>query len=490
VNERPSVVGALVLAVLATVTAAAHASDVTVSGAVRGKYLGNTDAGASAFDGRVDLDLTAGSITLGATYRAYQLSDPNYNPAGVGLPGAGLKHRYAEFDGTALRVRAGHFYSTFGLGLSLRSYEDVDLEYDTVLDGFLTEYDAGTVKITGLAGAATERLYGTRSREHVVRGFRTGFSIGDWANVAGSAVTRAETDQDDEVTLPPETARFEDRVLGAEAEARIGLARFAGQYADRSGENPVTEMDKLSGHATYLSSTLELGALTLLGEFKDYERFQHYLVSPPTCVREHIWTLMNRATYQPNLDDERGFLVEGSLPLGESLHLEGGASEARNHGGDLAYWEMFGQADRSVGDNGNVILAGNWSRQYELGKFTERLSGAGDVELTLSSGEVVSVSLEGQWTEEPSGKSLRDYLASFTFYPADDITFSTTVETSNNDAEEDAVWAMIDVVKALPEDVELRVSMGTERGGKKCAGGVCYFEPAFDGVRLKLSRFF
>lgn len=489
-SRRLSLVGVLALTFLAGVAFTAHAYDVTASGAVRAKYLANTDAGASAFDGRVDLDLAAGSVTIGATYRAYQLSDPTYNPAGVDIPEAELKHRYAEIEGGAFHVRAGHFYSTFGLGLSLRSYEEVDLEHDTVLDGFLTDYDAGNVKVTALAGTATERLYGTRSQDHVVRGLRTAFAIGDWANVAGSVVTRAETQRDEEIVIPPATARFEDRVLGAEAQARFGPARFAGEYAERKGENPVTEADELLGHATYLSSTLEVGALTLFGEFKDYERFQHYLVNPPTCVTEHLWTLMNRATYEINLDDERGFLVEGSLPFGESLHLQGGASEARNHDGDLSYWEMYGQADRSLGADGNAILAANWSREYELGKFTERASGAGDLEFTMTSGEVVSVSVEGQWTEEPSGASHNDYLGSVTFYPADDITFSTTVETTNDPAQENVVWTMVEVVKALPEDAELTVSMGTERGGKKCSGGVCYFEPAFEGVRLKLARFF
>lgn len=39
-------------------------------------------------------------------------------------------------------------------------------------------------------------------------------------------------------------------------------------------------------------------------------------------------------------------------------------------------------------------------------------------------------------------------------------------------------------------DFEVALGGGTERGGKKCNGGVCYTAPEFAGVRLRFSTFF
>jgi hypothetical protein len=259
-------------------------------------------------------------------------------------------------------------------------------------------------------------------------------------------------------------------------------------YAVRESESD----DELNGHAFYSAATLGLGRLTLFGEVKDYDRFQHYLVNPPTCVREHLWTLMNRATHEVELAGESGFLAEGSLLLGEGLYLTGGASEARRQDGDLAHWEMFGQTERAFGST-TVRLGGSWSREYEdteYTKFTEHAIGAADVDLELGSGDMAEIGFEGQRVEDASGLTHEDYIGSVTFYPGIDFTFATVVETTTDEFAAKDVWLMVEVKKLLPDDLEIGVSVGSERGGKKCSGGVCYFEPEFEGARVRLTKFF
>ena len=58
------------------------------------------------------------------------LSNPEYNPARIDVPEAYVKHRYLILDHEDLYAALGHFPATFGRGLILRSYEDVDLEHD------------------------------------------------------------------------------------------------------------------------------------------------------------------------------------------------------------------------------------------------------------------------------------------------------------------------------------------------------------------------
>jgi len=482
----------LVAAALAAVFAAlpAEATDVVVRGSVVGEYLYDTGQDGSVFDGRVEFDAESGPLLIGATYRAYQLSDPDYNPAQKDIPASEVKHRYAEFRGESLTARAGHFFSTFGKGLALRSYEEIDLEHDTALDGILVRYEPGPVGITALSGVLREPLSESRSRGHAVRGIEVTASPWDWASLGASAVERAWKDEDEDVVLPENQTRGEDVVLDGAFDLRLGPASLSAEYARRDGENPVTGLELDEGRAMYASGTFDLGWVTLFGEFKDYDRFAHRLVNPPTCVRDHAWTLMNRATYEVDLDDERGFLGEGTVPLGEKLSVMGGASEARDHDGGLSHWEMYGEVSHSFFESLGGAFAGSWSREYLLGKFTEHASAAAQFDLALPAGQTVEVVLEAGRTDDVTGLDWEDTIASLTWYPGADLTVFATFEATTSEIETRDAWLIGEVKKRVSDQVEVALAVGTERGGKKCAGGVCRYEPEFEGVRLRLNSYF
>jgi hypothetical protein len=472
---------------------------VYASGVIRGKYLYNSDdeIKSSAADTRVELDLEVGSVTLGAVYRAYQLTDSSYNPAGIDVPEAYVKHRYVAWTGDEFYAQAGHFAATFGHGLTLASYEEVDLEHDTLLDGFMGEYQTGLVDVTALAGAVKQDDSATRYYSHTVRGARASMPIGEWIEVAGSVVERSRVWALtlDESQVESDFAQFEDGVVGGEMSAWLGPLTLAAEYADRSGSYTDADVEDLSGHATYGAATLDLGVGTLFGEVKDYDDFASYMINPPTCVRDHLFTLMNRATYQPDLNDERGFLVEGSAPVGDDLYVTGGASEARSHDSDLRHWEMFGHATWAFGD-ATFGFAGSMSREYlfgasgATGKFTEHLIGAAETEFPLTDEHTIVVTLEAQTVEEPSGSSYEDFILAGAWYAGMDLTFTLAVEGTNSESEDRTRWTMLSAKRRFPGELEVELGAGTERGGKKCTGGTCYFEPEFEGVRLRLTKFF
>ncbi len=201
-----------------------------------GEYLYNTEEDGSVFDGRVEFDLETGPFLVGAAYRAYQLSDPDYNPALKEIPASEVKHRYAEFRGESLSARAGHFFSTFGRGLSLRSYEEVDLEHDTALDGILVRYEPGAARVTAVSGVIVESLSEWRTRSHTVRGVELGGSPWDWVTVGGSAVERSWVDEDEDIVLPESLARGEDVVVDGSLELRLGPVALAGVRPEGRGE--------------------------------------------------------------------------------------------------------------------------------------------------------------------------------------------------------------------------------------------------------------
>jgi hypothetical protein len=485
-------VAALASGVVLIAAFQAAAGDVFATGVVASEYGYHSEAEASLHDSRIELDVETGQVRVGLVFRVYEPSDPDY-PGALDLPSAEFRQRFAEFTKESFSVRAGDFFVTFGRGLALRSYEEVELEHDTSLDGVLVDLSSGPISLQGLSGSVNEEISSSRVREHLVRGIRAKTTVAGWVDVAASAVGRTSQLVDEQVELPDEIAHFEDRVLGLETSAWVGPVSLGAEYVGRTGENPYAAGSDLEGHGTYVSATLDLPWATVFGELKDYEDLGHYLANPPTCVREHLWTLMNRVTYEIDLDDERGFLGEVSVPVGDVIYLTGGASEARTHDGDLSHWEIFSHADHMFSEVLHGSVAASLSREYlgnEYNDFTEHLSGAVELVVTPGSGQPVELVIEGQRTEEFYGSEHTDYLMSMTTYPGDGMTFSVLAETTDDEFSERDVWASFEIRAEVAADIEASFMMGTERGGKKCTGGVCYTEPEFEGVRVRLTGYF
>jgi hypothetical protein len=148
------------------------------------------------------------------------------------------------------------------------------------------------------------------------------------------------------------------------------------------------------------------------------------------------------------------------------------------------------------GSGASGTIGASRSREYlyasgeATGKFTERTIAGASFEFEVTADQVIEATVEAQTTDEPDGTSYEDYIASVAYYPGLDLTLIATAERTTADSAERDSWFMAEVRKLLSDDFEVSLSAGTERGGKKCTGGVCFVEPAFEGARLRFTRFF
>ncbi len=485
------VLRSLLLPVLLGVFAASAAAvEIDARGSARGDGRYHTAEHAVVIDGRIDFDVDIGPISFGGAYRGYDFGESSYNPRGI-APVYGIWHRYVEGRSGDFTARGGHYFSTFGRGLILRSFEDPSLEHDTSLDGFITEYEPEKAGFTGLAGEASERVSDIKTNMHRVRGGRVQGWLGSQVSVALSGLDRNATIMDEEITLPDSLSEFADYVLGSEAEAWLGPVSVVSEYAYRDGAYyPKLKQGDLEGHGFYVAGTFSNDWSTLLAEYKNFYRFEHALINPPTCVKDHIWILMNRVTHLVDLGDERGFLAEGTLMSGSDVQVTGGASEARTRDGDLSHWEIFGQWDNTVPLWGIAAVSGSWSREYTHGKFTEHVTGVIDLEFAAGALEVLEIELEAQSTEEPSEDTYESYYASLAVYPRPTVTVSASTEATTEKGLDRDFWLFGEVRASVTDDVEVALGGGSERGGKKCSGGICFTEPEFVGVRLRFITYF
>jgi hypothetical protein len=160
---------------------------------------------------------------------------------------------------------------------------------------------------------------------------------------------------------------------------------------------------------------------------------------------------------------------------------------------------MFGHATYDVTPDIAVGAAASRSRTYDFdaeggtGLFTEYKTGVAELDLTIAGGQTVELTLEMQETEDPKHEDPRnDYVVAGTWYPGADLTISVFHEKTTDDWEGEGRenWTMVSARKSFAGDLEVELAGGTERGGKKCAGGVCRYEDSFQGVRLRFTKFF
>jgi hypothetical protein len=256
--------------------------------------------------------------------------------------------------------------------------------------------------------------------------------------------------------------------------------------------------------ALYAGANLLAGSFTLSAEWKDYREFRLGINDPPSLIREHAYTLLNRATHVLNAVRERGFQLEGSWtwrPWGvvtanlsrsdgrgdrfEERYLELHASPEEGRAWEAtAFWDEGQDGFSSIAERRIYGASGTW-------RVTGRWSVAADVQRLEATRDQFF---------QPA-VSFGDHYAALTASRAGIGSATVAWERSTDPLQEDPALAsdarvdprrfLAGIVRAtLSEHHEATLFLGQRRGGNACTGGTCYEVRPFRGAELRLvSRF-
>jgi hypothetical protein len=186
------------------------------------------------FNGFANVIYTKGNFTAGIRYESYlaklQGFDSRYN-------GSGLTYRFAQYKTDALDVTIGNFYEQFGSGITLRTYEERNLGYDNMLDGFRVKYEPiKGIYLKALIGK--QRLYFTPGGVGLVRGVDGEIDINQTFKklneakvhviLGGSFVSKYQKDEDPNLILPENVGNSAGRIR-----VNFGNFNFSGEYAHK-----------------------------------------------------------------------------------------------------------------------------------------------------------------------------------------------------------------------------------------------------------------
>ncbi len=498
---------ALSLAILCTLGAlapAAWAEETTfqVGNAFESSY--DSQYRESVVDDRLDVRVAHGIYAVGATLLSHSPSDASrLDPNDYGTEAQGIRKRWIEADAGSFFVRAGDSYATFGRGLVLNIFEDQTVDFDNVIDGV-------NARATG-HGLEAEILSGTNSLgapEMVLKAGRIAAALpanwkvgiqGAWSDYnLGTAGARSGG----------------DRLYGGLLQGALGpRLDLYGEYAMRDARNATGGPSRdpsgrrlPQGHAGYASAGVNLGAVQLLGEYKDLLHYKlpqvntRDWVSPPPVVPQHMTTLLNKGGHTPNidLDDERGGLAEAyvNLPHRSRLVTSYGRTRARHSG--QSSWETSGEFETWFGDETEVVVRANETEETVLegGQlvFFERITWGGTVVVPVREGWSLDLTGESQAVRQVNRPQrhhdtptvFRENVVGATVSSPNGMSWGLTAQwTDEENLDRDRwLWAVWNL--RIGDRHQLSLGGGTVRAGQICSGGVCKIVDKFEGGRVEL----
>ena len=484
----PAVAASAATVALAPAVAAAEFTAPLASGQVMAtnelEYSYSTATQREIVEDWLDVGWSLGELRAGILFN-------HQAPAEEGTRANMVRHRFVEFPTHGLELRAGHFYGMFGRGLLFAAREDRRIRVDTALDGLLVSGRRGPLRGTMFTGTPSQRAVD-------VRGVDAEAQLGHGWALGGSGLTwRA----DDGVRADGSVRR--EWVTAPRLTATLPCGGLYAEYGWKRGWDFEAAPDDAfqGGHAFYGSLQLFRGPLGLALEAKDYRRFavlrgadgRTPLNDPPSLTREHLYTLLNRAPQAVDADGERGQQAEltWECPGGWSALFN--ASRTEQPDGTPVFEEAYAQFDHqrlgafslrsgfgyreSEGLRQTVVAEVGWrldsrrSLALEVEHQHVRLGGGVGFDLGAYDEEFLKLefSVAPAWSAAAILEVNNKYVEQRVFgeqagpFPAAQLDYTTA------DGARLALWA------------------GRRQAGYLCAGGVCKYEPAFEGVELTVT---
>lgn len=505
-----------------------------------------------------NLNYTAGNFKAGVRFESYQ-------PVLLGFDsrfqGSGITYRYAQYTNDNLDITIGNFYEQFGSGLTLRAYWEWYLGWDSNIDGLKVHYKPiPGVFLKGIIGK--QRLYTNTSTPGIimntsagiVRGFDAEFSINDIighlssseenaiANaktrviIGGSAVSRYQSENNDQLILPENVAAFAGRM-----NISRGLFNINAEYSYKINDPSAINQNSYNyGDALLITSSYSVGNFGTTISMKKWNNmdfrsdrsaigFDALINYQPALTRQHTYRLSSLYSYptvplgemaiQGDIfyNFKRGTALGGKYGTNVSVNVSAVNDIARDTTGMNAIRGEYSSGLFEIGDemfyrdiNVEVskkltktvkILASvirqniNYADQpAALSPSTRRVKtwiGIGELSLSYrvngkrwtSRFELQHLTTEedfGDWATLLFEQTITNHWY-FTFL--NEYNYGNAVASRRNNYASGAVGYRKDTYS-------IKLGGGRQRGGFLCVGGICRPVPENTGVTLTISSSF
>ena len=434
-----------------------------------------------------------------------------------------LTQRWAEWSDQRLRVRVGNFHTLLGRGLIHRSFELPAVVLDQPglrsryapsrdVDGLLVEGTWGPVAGRMLGGAPNSgelsaapenALFGLERYQGTLMGGQVAATVWRESRV-GAVYLRTSNGFGAAREFGSGFVELDPlRLAGVTSAALPIYVEYA--QADRTfGDGWRLRTGERDTFALYGGANLLAGGFTLSAEWKDYQEFRLGINDPPSLVREHGATLLNRGTHVLNAGRERGFQLEGSWTTPRWGTVTANLSRADGRGD--RFDERFIELHAAPEGGRRWEATAFWDDgKDEFSSIADRRTYGAAATVRVRERWAVTADLQrSEATREFVGLppvSFGDHFGALTASRAGFGSVTAQWERSTDPEQEDPALStdgridprrfLAGIISAtLSRHHEATLFVGQRRGGRACTAGTCYEVQPFRGVELRLaSRF-
>ncbi|MBT8380255.1 MAG: hypothetical protein KJN64_13600 [Ignavibacteria bacterium] len=469
------------------------------------EYSYNTDTDRDILENWLNLDYSKGIFSSGLRLEVFQPNDPDPSISRG-------KNRFAEIDyiyikadlisdNEGIDITAGNFYSLFGRGMVLKSYEDRSIRIDNNLLGLrVTGKYAGFV-LTGLTGTAANI---NNERKDIIHAADLEFK--GWKPLKVGATVASNIP---EVEGVAKTTMASFRAIPSFWNIDI-YTEYTAKFNSDVKQNIFNGDESIIGQGFYGNLNFYLGSLSLLGEYKYYDNIAFtsqdgtiFYNTPPSLRQEYTYVLPNRHPFPLNQNNEKGFQLAAGYNATDETYLNAAVTLTETLPMDSYYKRLLKDSSDVETQLKEVYLQAqqDWSYEFttiaafayneENATKTKTITPILENRFYFGGVNTIKLVLEHQHTTvRTTGEQYYSDVVSIEYLRSPRFNVSVVAELETREPEKGRtvrrLWGFIQAGYKIGYHTDISLLIGTRQAGNICIGGVCRFEPAFKGIELKM----
>jgi hypothetical protein len=414
--------------------------------------------------------------------------------------GQGIYERWISYKREDFSATVGNFYALLGKGITLKSFRNRDMRYNSNIDGVRFAYSNPFLDITALGGRPRDF---TGVRQSPLQATEVRVTPVSWGFLGGTFVQSK--------LFSRETA---SRWGSTYAQLHCDFGSVYTEMASRDFSLTSDGPNILNGTGTafYSTGNLFIKEVSLLMEAAYYNQFDisegiKMYNSPPPAIKEHSNALMSRvaptlyATNHTSLHGSVSYAFSDENNVTMDLTRSRAVAEGEQGGTnafircadfiryDADYWDLFAKGELVFPETIDWILGSGYQKTLEAGY----LNFAGSNDWGIADNYSLQGAFEHQWTRiDLTERTFFSQLYSITLARASAprLSLAGIVERTTNQYSEHKFWIGVQCNWTFYENNELAVFAGQRQKGKICSGGVCVNKPEFSGVEITFNTRF
>ena len=468
------------------------------------EYSYNVDGDYDIFEDWLNLDYSQGIFSAGLRLDVFEPNDPDPSISRG-------KEKYAEIDfkyiqanigdkKEGLEIIGGNYYTLFGRGMVLNSYEDRAIRVDNNLLGVKVTGKYAGFYLTGLSGMAANFRNERKDILHTVD-----LEYRDWKFLKLGATVASNLPPSDEIAR---TSMASVRLLPSFWDIDM-YAEYTAKFNEDILQNNLNGSGSIVGEGFYGNINFYFGSFSLLGEYKYYDNFAFYSQDgtifynkPPSVRMEYTYILPNRHPSPLNANNETGFQIVGGYNLDDDTYFTAGYS-LTNTLSSNSYYQRVSQTSLPIvtqleelyltgqHDWESMTLIAAFAYNQELATNTENITPILESRFYFDEVNTIKVILEHQHvTDKSTTEEYYTDVVALEYLRSPNFSVALVTEMQTTEPETDNIirkfYGFIQSTYKIGGYADISVLVGSRQAGNICIGGVCRYEPEFKGVELKL----